>query len=71
MSTVGEVLAARHMGIKVLAISCVTNMAAGVLHQTLSHAEVLETAERVRGQFEALLQAVLPRIFQDVNVVET
>jgi purine-nucleoside phosphorylase len=71
MSTVGEVLAARHMGIKVLAISCVTNMAAGILDQTLSHAEVLETAERVRGQFEALLQAVLPRIFQDVDVVET
>jgi len=71
MSTVGEVIAARHMGIKVLAISCVTNMAAGILDQTLSHAEVLETAERVRGQFEALLQAVLPRIFQDVNVVET
>ena len=71
MSTVGEVIAARHMGIKVLAISCVTNMAAGILDQTLSHAEVLETAERVRGQFEALLQGVLPRIFQDVNVAET
>ncbi len=71
MSTVAEVIAARHMGIKVLAISCVTNMAAGILDQPLSHAEVLETAERVRGQFEALLQAVLPRIFQDVDVVET
>ena len=71
MSTVGEVIAARHMGIKVLAISCVTNMAAGILDQTLSHAEVLETAERVKGQFEALLKAVLPRIFQDVDVVET
>jgi purine-nucleoside phosphorylase len=71
MSTVGEVIAARHMGIKVLAISCVTNMAAGILDQTLSHAEVLETAERVRGQFEALLKAVLPRIAQDVDAVET
>jgi purine-nucleoside phosphorylase len=71
MSTVGEVIAARHMGIKVLAISCVTNMAAGILDQTLSHAEVLETAQRVRGQFEALLKAVLPRIFQDVDVLET
>ena len=71
MSTVAEVIAARHMGIKVLAISCVTNMAAGILDQPLSHAEVLETAERVRGQFEALLQAVLPRIIQDVDVVET
>jgi purine-nucleoside phosphorylase len=71
MSTVGEVIAARHMGIKVLAISCVTNMAAGILDQTLSHAEVIETAQRVRGQFEALLKAVLPRIFQDVDVLET
>jgi len=62
MSTVAEVIAARHMGIKVLAISCVTNMAAGILDQPLSHAEVLETAERVRGQFEALLQAVLPAL---------
>src|ERR1700736_1209152 len=71
MSTVAEVIAARHLDIKVLAISCVTNMAAGILDQTLSHAEVLETAQRVRGQFEALLKAVLPRIFQDVDVLET
>jgi purine-nucleoside phosphorylase len=71
MSTVAEVIAARHMGIKVLAISCVTNMAAGILDQPLSHAEVLETAERVKGQFEALLKAVLPRISQDTAVVET
>jgi purine-nucleoside phosphorylase len=66
MSTVAEVLAARHMGIKVLAISCVTNMAAGILDQPLSHQEVLETGEKVRGQFEALLRAVLPRIAADV-----
>ncbi|MGA8428751.1 MAG: purine-nucleoside phosphorylase [Candidatus Sulfotelmatobacter sp.] len=62
MSTVAEVIAARHMGIKVLAISCVTNMAAGILDQPLSHAEVLETGERVKTKFEALLRAVLPRI---------
>ncbi|HKN15725.1 MAG TPA: purine-nucleoside phosphorylase [Candidatus Sulfotelmatobacter sp.] len=62
MSTVAEVIAARHMGIKVLAISCVTNMAAGILDQPLSHAEVLETGERVKTTFEALLRAVLPRI---------
>jgi purine-nucleoside phosphorylase len=62
MSTVAEVLAARHMGIKVLAISCVTNMAAGILDQILTHQEVMETGEKVRVQFEALLQAVLPRI---------
>jgi purine-nucleoside phosphorylase len=66
MSTIAEVIAARHMGIKVLAISCVTNMAAGILDQPLSHQEVLETGEKVRGQFEALLRAVLPRIAADV-----
>src|SRR3981189_2275363 len=65
MSTVGEVIAARHMGIKVLAISCVTNMAAGILDQPLSHEEVMETGERVRTSFEALLSAVLPRIERD------
>jgi purine-nucleoside phosphorylase len=64
MSTVAEVIAARHMGLNVLAISCVTNMAAGILDQPLSHAEVLETGERVRTTFEALLKAVLPRVAQ-------
>ena len=68
MSTANEVIAARHMGIKVLAISCVTNMAAGILDQPLSHAEVMETGERVRGIFEALLRAVLPRIASDVGL---
>ena len=66
MSTALEVIAARHMGIKVLAISCVTNMAAGILDQPLSHEEVMETGERVRSTFEALLRAVLPRIEKDV-----
>ena len=62
MSTVAEVIAARHMGMKVLAISCVTNMAAGILDQPLSHAEVMETGERVKTTFESLLRAVLPRM---------
>jgi purine-nucleoside phosphorylase len=62
MSTVAEVIAARHMEMKVLAISCVTNMAAGILDQPLSHAEVMETGERVKSIFESLLRAVLPRI---------
>ncbi|MGP0021689.1 MAG: purine-nucleoside phosphorylase [Candidatus Sulfotelmatobacter sp.] len=64
MSTVAEVIVARHMGIKVLAISCVTNMAAGILDQPLSHAEVMETGERVKTTFESLLRAVLPRMSQ-------
>jgi purine-nucleoside phosphorylase len=62
MSTVAEVIAARHMQMKVLAISCVTNMAAGILDQPLSHAEVMETGERVKTKFEALLRAFLPRM---------
>ena len=67
MSTVPEVIAARHMGIKVLAISCVTNMAAGILDKPLNHEEVLETAARVQGQFVALLKTVLPEIAADVR----
>jgi purine-nucleoside phosphorylase len=48
------------MGIEVLGISCVTNMAAGVLDQPLDHLEVLETGERVKGDFSRLLAAVIP-----------
>ena len=51
-----EAIVARHMGIDVLGISCITNMAAGVLPQPLNHEEVLETARRVRGTFIALLE---------------
>lgn len=64
MSTVPEVIVARHLNLSVLAISCVTNMAAGLSTGKINHDEVLETGERVRGKFLALLRAVLPRISQ-------
>jgi purine-nucleoside phosphorylase len=69
MSTAFEVIAARHMGIKALAISCVTNMAAGIVDQPLSHQEVMETGERVKASFEALLRAVLPRVQNGLEMI--
>ena len=62
MSTVPEVIAARHSGIRVLGISCVTNMAAGTTDAPLNQEEVLEIAARIKPQFIALLRAVIPRI---------
>jgi purine-nucleoside phosphorylase len=67
MSTAPEAIVARHMGMEVLAISCVTNMAAGILDKPLDHEEVLEVGRRVMGQFIALLRAVLPRIVAEVG----
>jgi purine-nucleoside phosphorylase len=62
MSTVAEAIVARHMGMDVLGISCISNMAAGVLPQLLSEEEVIETTGRVRSQFIALLEGVLERL---------
>jgi purine-nucleoside phosphorylase len=66
MSTVPEVIAARHCGIRVLGISCVTNAAAGILDQPLDHKDVLETAERVKEQFIGLLKALIPQIAKTI-----
>jgi purine-nucleoside phosphorylase len=66
MSTVPEVLVARHSGIRVLGISCVTNMAAGITGAPLTAEEVFETAARVKHDFIALLKAIIPRIAQSL-----
>lgn len=66
MSTVPEAIVARHVGIELLAISCVTNMAAGTTDQPLNHREVLEVGRQVMGDFIALLRAVLARMAAEV-----
>ena len=62
MSTVPEAIVARHMGLEVLGISCITNPAAGVLPQPLVHDEVMEVARRVRAEFGSLLEGIIERL---------
>ena len=62
MSTVPETIVAVHSGIKVLGVSCITNMAAGVLDQPINHEEVMETGRRVRGEFAALLSKFIEKL---------
>jgi purine-nucleoside phosphorylase len=65
MSTVAETIAANHMGMEVLCISCVTNLAAGLSGEKLNHQEVLETANRISGTFLKLLRALLPKLLNE------
>jgi len=65
MSTGAEVIAARHLGMEVLAVSCVTNLAAGVAEGKINHDEVLETGAAVRDTLVKFLRMVLPRLEQE------
>ena len=62
MSTVPEVVAANHCGMKTAGISCITNMAAGILDQPLNHREVMETADRVKDSFSRIIKSVVENI---------
>ena len=67
MSTVAECIAARHMGMRVLGLSCVTNMAAGLSGSGINHEEVLETGKRVASTFLKLLRTLVPKIADAVG----
>ena len=67
MSTVHEVIVARHMGLRVLGLSLVTNAAAGVSQKIIHHEEVMDIGRQVESRFTALLTAILPRLFADTT----
>jgi purine-nucleoside phosphorylase len=67
MSTVPEAIVARHMGLEVLGISCITNMAAGISDEPINHEEVMATGDRVRDIFALLLRRVVERIHARVG----
>ena len=69
MSTVCEAIAARHMGLRIAAVSCITNMAAGILDQPLSHEEVQETADKVADKFEKLITGLIARIGEEKYLI--
>jgi purine-nucleoside phosphorylase len=62
MSTVPEAITARHQGMKVIGISCITNMAAGITEEPIHHEEVMETGARVANTFNELLKRVIPKL---------
>jgi len=69
MSTVPEVIVARHSGMRVLGISSITNMAAGVLDQPIHHEEVLQMGEKVRGNFRTLLDSLIDHLTEEPSEV--
>jgi purine-nucleoside phosphorylase len=66
MSTVPEAIVARHMGLEVLGISCITNMAAGISDEPINHEEVMATGDRVRESFTELLRRIVAGIHRRV-----
>ncbi|HEY2963373.1 MAG TPA: purine-nucleoside phosphorylase, partial [Pyrinomonadaceae bacterium] len=66
MSTVPEAIVARHMGLEVLGISCITNMAAGISDEPIKHEDVMATGDRVRDTFAKLLRRVVKRVHSRV-----
>ena len=62
MSTACEAVAAKHMGMKILGISCISNMAAGILDQPLNHLEVQETANKIQSTFEQLISGIIEEL---------